>query len=120
MSSFSRRICLILAATAIISSTTILLAQLGGPQPGAFQRTPPLPCPTAPQEFEQSGTRYRAVPFIAGLANPWSLTFLPDGALLVTERPGRLRVVRNGALDRQPVSGVPAVWATGQGGLLEV
>jgi glucose/arabinose dehydrogenase len=52
--------------------------------------------------------------------NPWSLTFLPNGDMLVTEKPGRLRVVRNGDLETQPVSAVPEVWATGQGGLLEV
>ena len=51
---------------------------------------------------------------------PWSLAFLPDGRMLVTERPGRLRVVaRNGQLS-PPVSGVPEVWASGQGGLLDV
>jgi glucose/arabinose dehydrogenase len=55
-----------------------------------------------------------------GLVNPWSLTFLPNGDMLVTEKPGRLRVVRNGDLETQPVSAVPEVWATGQGGLLEV
>jgi glucose/arabinose dehydrogenase len=120
MSSSGRRLCLRVVATAIISSTTILLAQQGGPQPGAFQRLPPLPFPTGPQEFEQSGTRYRVIPVAAGLANPWSLAFLPDGTMLVTERPGRLRVVRNGTLDPQPVAGTPGVWATGQGGLLEV
>ena len=51
---------------------------------------------------------------------PWSLTFLPNGDMLVTERPGRLRIVRNGTLDPQPIAGTPEVWATGQGGLLEV
>jgi glucose/arabinose dehydrogenase len=58
---------------------------------------------------------------VAGnLVNPWSLTFLPNGDMLVTERPGRLRVIRNGKLESQAISGVPEVWATGQGGLLEV
>ena len=94
----------------------------GGRQnvPGSFQRLPPLPFPDAPQEYELSGTRYRVVPVVKDLVNPWSLTFLPNGDMLVTERPGRLRVVRNGKLEPQPVSGVPEVWATGQGGLLEV
>lgn len=55
-----------------------------------------------------------------GLVNPWSLAFLPDGRMLVTERPGTLRYVsRNGTLSK-PISGVPAVFATGQGGLLDV
>jgi glucose/arabinose dehydrogenase len=55
-----------------------------------------------------------------GLENPWSLAFLPDGRMLVTERPGRLRIVSaSGELSR-PIDGVPAVHASGQGGLLDV
>lgn len=55
-----------------------------------------------------------------GLENPWSLAFLPDGRMLVTERPGRLRYVeKNGRLSA-PINGVPSVFATGQGGLLDV
>lgn len=59
---------------------------------------------------------------IAGpLENPWGMAFLPDGGILVTERPGRLRLVdAAGRLDPQPVAGVPPVWARGQGGLLDV
>jgi glucose/arabinose dehydrogenase len=64
--------------------------------------------------------KLRAVPVAKGLVNPWSLTFLPNGDMLVTERPGRLRIVRKGVLDPTPITGVPEVWATGQGGLLEV
>ncbi len=55
-----------------------------------------------------------------GLENPWGLAFLPDGRLLVTERPGRLRIVaRDGRLS-EPLAGVPPVVARGQGGLLDV
>jgi glucose/arabinose dehydrogenase len=97
----------------------------GGPPgasnaPGGFPRTPTLPFPEAPREVETVGVKLRAVPIVKGLVNPWSLTFLPNGDMLVTERPGRLRVVRKGVLDPTPVAGVPEVWATGQGGLLEV
>jgi glucose/arabinose dehydrogenase len=88
--------------------------------PGGFPRTPTLPFPDAPREVETVGVKLRAVPVVKGLVNPWSLTFLPNGDMLVTERPGRLRVVRKGVLDPTPVTGVPEVWATGQGGLLEV
>ncbi len=56
-----------------------------------------------------------------GLANPWGLAFLPDGRMLVTERPGRLRVVSaDGKQVSEPVAGLPAVDARGQGGLLDV
>ena len=54
-----------------------------------------------------------------GLEHPWGLAFLPDGRLLVTERPGRLRLVTNGQLS-EPLAGVPQVYARGQGGLLDV
>jgi len=55
-----------------------------------------------------------------GLSHPWSLVFLPDGSMLVTERPGRLRIVRDGKLDPKPVSGIPAVRTIGNSGLMDV
>jgi glucose/arabinose dehydrogenase len=55
-----------------------------------------------------------------GLVHPWSLAFLPDRGLLVTERPGRLRIVRDGVLDPRPVAGVPTVRAMGLSGLMDV
>lgn len=63
---------------------------------------------------------YRVVTFAEGLVQPWSIAFLPGGDTLITERPGRLRIVRNGKLLPNPVEGVPAVVAASQGGLLEV
>jgi glucose/arabinose dehydrogenase len=55
-----------------------------------------------------------------GLVHPWSIAFLPDGDMLITERAGRLRIVRDGTLLETPVAGVPEVRARGQGGLLDV
>lgn len=55
-----------------------------------------------------------------GLAHPWALAFLPDGNFLVTERAGTLRVVQSDGRIREPVQGVPAVLARGQGGLLDL
>jgi glucose/arabinose dehydrogenase len=55
-----------------------------------------------------------------GLQHPWGLAFLPDGRLLVTERPGRMRIVERDGKLSPPLSGVPAVDARGQGGLLDV
>jgi glucose/arabinose dehydrogenase len=64
---------------------------------------------------------FRVVPVVDGLVQPWSMAWLPHGDLLVTERPGRLRIVRNGKLLPAPVTGVPAVYTEGsQAGLLEV
>jgi quinoprotein glucose dehydrogenase len=54
-----------------------------------------------------------------GLENPWSIAFLPDGRMLIAERPGRLRFFENGQLSA-PISGLPPIWQNGQGGLLEV
>lgn len=56
----------------------------------------------------------------SGLNYPWSMAFLPDGRILVTEKPGNLRIIQNGQLLPEPVSGVPAVRDSGQGGLLDV
>lgn len=55
-----------------------------------------------------------------GLEHPWAVAFLPDGGWLVTERPGRMRVIRPGAPPQTPLQGVPPVVATGQGGLLDL
>jgi aldose sugar dehydrogenase len=75
---------------------------------------------TQPAVHQSAHHDYRIVPVAEGLVHPWSIAFLPDGEMLITERPGRLRVVRNGTLLPEPVSGVPAVLAEGQGGLLDV
>lgn len=57
---------------------------------------------------------------VEGLEHPWGMAFLPDGGILVTERPGRLRMIREGALLPDAITGVPAVHARGQGGLMDV
>src|SRR3977135_359883 len=58
--------------------------------------------------------------FARGLVHPWSLAFLPGGKMLVTERPGRMRLVTAEGQLSPPLKGVPEVWASGQGGLLDV
>ncbi len=63
---------------------------------------------------------FREVKVIDGLEHPWSIAWLPDGAMLITERAGRLRIVRNGVLDPTPIAGVPKVLAVNQGGLMDV
>ncbi len=65
-------------------------------------------------------SEFRVVTITQGLQHPWGLAFLPTGEILVTERPGRLRVVSKGQLEPQPVLGLPEITAKGQGGLLDV
>lgn len=69
---------------------------------------------------DDASPEYRVETVVEGLEHPWSLAFLPDGRKLVTERPGRLRVIENGQLRGTPVAGVPEVFASGQSGLLDV
>ncbi len=63
---------------------------------------------------------FKKTTILSGLEHPWSMAWLPDGTMLITERPGRLRIVRNGQLQPTPVTGVPEVFAAGQGGLMEI
>ncbi|MGH6916881.1 MAG: PQQ-dependent sugar dehydrogenase, partial [Geminicoccaceae bacterium] len=73
-----------------------------------------------PDTVASDQATFRVVELADGLEHPWGMTFLPDGALLITERPGRLRIMRDGTLDPAPLEGVPEVYASGQGGLLDV
>ncbi|NEQ73014.1 MAG: PQQ-dependent sugar dehydrogenase [Okeania sp. SIO2C9] len=60
------------------------------------------------------------ITMVENLEHPWSLAWLPDGTMLITERPGRLRIVRDGVLEPTPVAGLPEIFASGQGGLMDV
>jgi glucose/arabinose dehydrogenase len=78
-----------------------------GPRVGPWNSPPLGDGPFPFDSYEQRGLR--AVVVTKGLSHPWSIAFLPDGVILVTERQGRLRVVRNGKLEPEPVAGIPAV-----------
>ncbi|HEX6997955.1 MAG TPA: PQQ-dependent sugar dehydrogenase [Gammaproteobacteria bacterium] len=105
---------------AIVAASLAGLAALARPSAADAQdrRSPPLA--PLPQVFETAEHRIRVTAVATGLENPWSIAFLPNGDMLVTERPGRLRVVRDGVLDPEPVRGVPEVHRTVLGGLLDV
>jgi aldose sugar dehydrogenase len=75
---------------------------------------------SGPVVYQAETGPYRVVRFVEGLQNPWSMAFLPGGDMLVTELAGRLRLVRGGVLQPEPIAGVPAVRFMGQGGLMEV
>jgi glucose/arabinose dehydrogenase len=106
--------------------------QAGGQQPaqagrgrGAPTAPPPInwpspPLPDSPMVYETALVRPIRIVATKGLNQPWSMAFLPDGAILVTERPGRLRIVRNGVLDPTPVAGLPEVQSAGLAGLMDV
>ena len=69
---------------------------------------------------KKSGVAFDVVTVVGGLQNPWGMAFLPGGKMLITERPGRLRVLSADGKLSAPVTGLPAVDARGQGGLLDV
>jgi glucose/arabinose dehydrogenase len=70
--------------------------------------------------FASSAGQLEVQTVASGLVHPWSLAFLPDGKMLVTERPGRMRIVTVEGQLSPPLKGVPEAWASGQGGLLDV
>jgi glucose/arabinose dehydrogenase len=74
----------------------------------------------AQETLKSDKATYRLVTLSRDLEQPWAIAFLPDGRILITERPGRLRVFANGRLQRTPLSGVPKVYARSQGGLLDI
>ncbi len=76
--------------------------------------------PVVPTADVPVATGWEAVPVVTGLEHPWSLAWLPSGDILVTERPGRLRVIRAGKLLPQPVAGLPETLGQGQGGLMDL
>jgi glucose/arabinose dehydrogenase len=113
-------------------SIALLLAAATFPQVSSGQQKVPFeggipvaprglerrPLPDKPVEYDTAeGQRIRVVVVTRALEYPWSLAFLPDGSMLVTERAGRLRIIRNGVLDPQPVAGTPASYWTGESGL---
>ena len=70
--------------------------------------------------FDSERERFRVVTLVRGLDHPWGMAFLPDGDMLITERPGRLLRVAGDTLEKRPVRGLPPMAAVGQGGLLDV
>lgn len=91
--------------------STLLLTGACVASPAMAQETARVPSSAGPLGVET---------IAAGLEHPWSLAFLPDGRMLVTERPGRLRIVSRSGTISAPVAGVPPVYASGQGGLLDI
>ena len=92
------------------------------PEPFAADGIPPVPLPAEPVVYDTAQRqRIRVSVVTAGLTYPWGFAFLPDGSVLVTERLGSLRRIRDGVLDPTPIAGVPEVSLQGQlEGLMDV
>jgi aldose sugar dehydrogenase len=98
------------AVAAMICAATLAEADL------RVGRAPPPP----PQPAKVVKAGYKVTEIAKGLDHPWSMAFLPDGSMLVTERPGRLRLIKGGLLQPQPIAGVPAVHTGSQAGLFDI
>jgi aldose sugar dehydrogenase len=97
---------------AVLSVASAQQAPIGAPVP---------PLGAGPFVFDTAEQhKLRAVVVAKGLSHPWSMAFLPDGGILVTERAGKLRIVRDGVLNPQPISGVPAVSNARLAGLMDI
>jgi aldose sugar dehydrogenase len=80
----------------------------------------PVRAPPPPQPATVLKTGYKVTEIAKGLDHPWSMAFLPDGSMLVTERVGRLRLIKDGVLLPLPIAGVPSVHTGSQAGLFDV
>src|SRR5438874_5124474 len=110
----------------VVASALVLAGMTGSAQQTRTPTAPPpiaWPSPTlaeSPIVLDTAIQHQIRLVVTKGLNQPWSLAFLPNGSILVTERPGRLRIVRDGVLDPTPIAGVPQVQAQGLAGLMDL
>ncbi len=103
------------SSAAVLVALTLMLVVAGSAQQAPSRN----PLSDEPQVFASAEQRFRVVP-LKGLSQPWGLAFLPTGDMLITERSGRLRIVRNGVLDPDPIAGMPEVNTVRLKGLMDV
>ena len=113
------RLAAVFLALAAFATQAVQQAGVDPRPPNAPTQTPAFAGQARAPE-QKSNVAFEIVTVAEGLQNPWGLAFLPDGRMLVTERPGRLRIVSPDGKLSEPVTGLPAVDARGQGGLLDV
>ena len=120
---------LVVALMLVLAGVAGRAQQPAGPQGAGAGRVPTAPppiiwpsppLPDGPIVLDTGIQHQIRLIVTKGLNQPWSMAFLPDGSILVTERPGRLRIVRNSVLDPNPIAGVPRVQAQGLGGLMDL
>lgn len=116
----------LVAGTALVGLGSALSAQNSpAPAPAAAPTARPAfpqpqPLGDGPWDVQTWNAKLHVEVVAKGIDHPWGMAFLPDGSILVTERPGRLRVIRNGVLDANPITGLPPIYATGLAGLTDV
>jgi glucose/arabinose dehydrogenase len=111
----------VLAACAMIAAAApFVSAQTADPRPANNPEQKPAFGGQTDAPEQKLGVAFDVVTVVEGLQNPWSVAFLPNGKMLITERPGRLRVLGTDGKLSEPVAGLPAVFARAQGGLLDV
>ena len=104
----------------LAAGSSIVMMLMVAAATGRAQRGQATGLGDGPWTYGTANARYRAVVVTKGLVKPWSMAFLPDGNMLITELGGRLRIIRNGVLDPKPVAGVPEVYAVRLDGLLDI
>src|SRR5687768_3781016 len=115
------RIQSLIAAAALAIAPQLAAAQTpADPRPANDPKQQPAFAGQTDAPEQKLGVAFDVVEVVGGLQNPWSVAFLPGGKMLITERPGRLRVLSADGKLSAPVTGLPAVLARGQGGLLDV
>ncbi|WEK45778.1 MAG: PQQ-dependent sugar dehydrogenase [Candidatus Andeanibacterium colombiense] len=131
-----RRVIALALGTALAIGGSAALAQDGGAAPAAAPPAVPAAAPAAapapspflatplgagPWDYQTEKNKIHVEVVTKGLDHPWGMAFLPNGDMLVTERPGRLRIVsKAGVLDPTPIAGLPAIFAQGIAGLMDV
>jgi len=108
----------VLATSAVLPSSAA--AQGVDPRPANNPEQKPAFAGQTDAPEQKLGVAFDVVTVVEGLQNAWSVAFLPGGKMLITERPGRLRVLGTDGKLSAPVTGLPPVFARGQGGLLDV
>jgi glucose/arabinose dehydrogenase len=111
---------LAIAGTTLIASSAVKAQQRGTPTAPPPINWPAPALADGPIVLDTAIQHQISLTVIKGFNQPWSMAFLPTGEILVTERPGRVRIVRDGVLDPKPLSGVPEVRAQGLAGLMDI
>lgn len=112
------------AALALVAGSGLIDPAMAQDAPAPARAAGPPPAPAlgeGPWDYTGANGPLHVEVMTRGLVNPWGMAFLPDGGMLVTERPGRLRIVAaDGTLDPEPIAGLPPIYSVGIAGLTDI